>query len=152
MEYILFQDAGHQCIGGKKARPWFGRGNRLSATRGKPQCDTFVATADKRKCRPLESTRSLSENDARCKQTGYTPVASVKSMHANVLWRSVIAAVCHTSGIKQQKSGRPHTAHTPAVVSIFFMPFLFPPPTQNTQNYTNQSFNYRSMWLLVTVI
>lgn len=43
------------------------------------------AVADKRKRWPLESTRRLSENDSGHKQTGYTPVASVKSTHANVL-------------------------------------------------------------------
>lgn len=42
------------------------------------------AVADKRKHWPLESTRRLSENDTGHKQTGYTPVASVKSAHANL--------------------------------------------------------------------
>lgn len=43
-----------------------------------------LAVADKRKHWPLESTRRLSENDSGHKQTGYTPVTSVKSTYANV--------------------------------------------------------------------
>lgn len=100
-----------------------------------------LAVADKRKCRPLESTRRLSENDSGHKQTGCTPVASVKSTYANVLCGvpSLLQSVRH---LYENKRRTRSTLLLLLVVGYFSRPFFFlPTPTQNTQNYTNQSFN-----------
>lgn len=58
------------------------------------------AVADKRKRRPLESTRRLSENDTRHKQTGYTPVASVKSTQATV--SDSLSRICNKTTAQQE--------------------------------------------------
>lgn len=58
------------------------------------------AVADKRKRRPLESTRRLSENDTRHKQTGYTPVASVRSAQATV--SDSLSRICNTTTAQQE--------------------------------------------------
>lgn len=90
MKYILLRDAVHRSIGEKKKQgSGLGGGADCQPQQESPGVTSLwhfhPAVAEKRKRWPLESTRRLSENDSGHKQTGYTPVASVKSTHANVL-------------------------------------------------------------------
>lgn len=102
------------------------------------------AVPDKRKCWPLESTRRLSENDTGHKQTGYTPVVFVKSTHANVFYS--LSHICSRTTVEQGASCCSQQWWAFSLCLVFALLH------NNTQHYTNHSFNYHSMWLLVTVI